>query len=95
MQSGDLDAAQTILEKLVAQKPDNDGARFNLGNVLFNKGQFARAADSYREAIRLRPDFARAHFNLALALQKLNNDDAAKLEFDEAQRLDPALVPEK
>src|SRR4029077_5576063 len=58
MQSGDLDGAEAAFVKFVAQKPDNADARFNLANILFNKGQYGLAADSYHEAIRLRPEFA-------------------------------------
>jgi tetratricopeptide (TPR) repeat protein len=78
---------------VIVDQPDNADARFNLGNVLFNKGQYQPAADSYREAIRLNPNLAHAHYNLGMALTRLKDSDAAKQEFAEAKRLDPSLNP--
>jgi tetratricopeptide (TPR) repeat protein len=92
MQSGDLDGAEAAFEKFITQKPDNVDARFNLANVLFTKGQYGPAADNYREAVRLRPEFARAHYNLAITLERLKDSRAAQQEFHEAHRLDPTLV---
>ena len=92
MDSGDLDGAQAAFEKVVAELPDNADARFNLGNVLFNKGKYGPAADNYREAIRLSPNMARAHYNRGMALSRLSDVDGAKAEFKEANRLDSALV---
>ena len=79
---------------MIAEQPNNADAYFNLGNALFTKHQFAPAADAYRESIRLRPDSARAHYNLAICLQWLNDEEAVA-EFKEAERLDPSLKPPK
>ncbi len=95
MQLGDLDAAQTAFVKVIADYPENADARFNLGNVLFNKGQYQAAADSYREANRLNPNLPHAHYNLGMALLRLKDPDAAQVEFKEATRLDPKLTPPK
>jgi len=60
--------------------------------VLFNKGKYGPAADSYKEAIRLNPNFARAHYNRGMALSRASDAAGAKSEFQEANRLDPSLV---
>jgi Flp pilus assembly protein TadD len=60
--------------------------------VLFNKGKYGPASDSYREAIRLNPNLARAHYNRGMALSRLSDSNGAKAEFQEANRLDPTLV---
>jgi tetratricopeptide (TPR) repeat protein len=93
MQLGDLDGAQTAFVKVIAEHPEDADARFNLGNALFNKGQYQDAADSYREANRLNPNLAHAHYNLGMALLRLKDRDAAQAEFKEAARLDPKLTP--
>ena len=67
--------------------------RFNLGTAQFNKAMYQGAADSYREAIRLKPDVAHAHYNLAMALLRLDEAKVAQAEFLEAHRLDPSLNP--
>ena len=63
--------------------------------MLFNKGQYQGAADSYREANRLNPNLAHAHYNLGMALLRLKDPDAAQVEFKEAARLDPKLTAPK
>jgi Flp pilus assembly protein TadD len=60
---------------------------------LFNAGKYQEAAVSYREAVRLNPTFAHAHYNLGMTLLRLNDAKAAEAEFAEAHRLDPSLNP--
>jgi Flp pilus assembly protein TadD len=60
--------------------------------VLFNKGEYAAAADAYREAIRLNPNAARVHYNRGMTLLRVKDADGAKAEFKEAVRIDPTLV---
>jgi tetratricopeptide (TPR) repeat protein len=45
-------------------------AFFDLGNVLDELKRMSDAIDAYRRAIELRPDYADAHYNLALALER-------------------------
>jgi Flp pilus assembly protein TadD len=45
---------------------------------------------SFREAIRLKPDFARAHFNLGVALARKGDRDGAIEALREASRIDPS-----
>ena len=40
-----------------------------------------------REAVRLRPDAAEAHYNLAVMLQRLGHIDEARTELEQARRL--------
>ena len=49
----------------------------NFGTALFNAGKFQDAAASYREAVRLSPAFAHAHYNLGMALLRLNDTKSA------------------
>ena len=41
----------------------------NLANVLAARALYSEALTHYREALRLQPDYAEAHRNLALVLQ--------------------------
>lgn len=43
----------------------------------------------FREAIRLKPDYANAHYNLGFALSDKGELDGAIAEFREALRLNP------
>jgi protein O-GlcNAc transferase len=52
------------------------------------------AIASYREAIRLKPDYAEAHFNLGSALAQQGNLEEAEDAFEEARRLKPGINDE-
>ena len=43
---------------------------YTLGNALYLKGQYDPAIAEYKEAIRLKPDYALAHNNLGMALKR-------------------------
>jgi Flp pilus assembly protein TadD len=67
-------------------------AHNNLGNALRDKGDHDRAIVKYREAIRLKPDYAEAHNNLGLALGGMGELDGAIAEYREAIRLKPTFA---
>src|SRR5262249_8967383 len=70
-------------------RPQSPGARLNLGAVLMRKGLVADAVDEYREAIRLKPDYAEAHLSLGLALEEMNQLEAARQSMQRATELQP------
>lgn len=87
-------SSERIWSDTVAQRPNNQRARLNLGNVLMTEpGRLYDAIVQYEEAVRLKPDSAEAHFLLANALHLAPGrmDDAIR-EMDEAIRLKPALA---
>jgi tetratricopeptide (TPR) repeat protein len=53
-----FNAAVADLERLVAQRPNDFGARLALGRRLFEDGQFDAAEPHLREALRMFPDYA-------------------------------------
>jgi len=64
----------SLLTQTYPQDPDG----FHLhGNSLMIAGEFAQAAEAYRTALRLDPDFSLSRANLALALIGLNRFDEA------------------
>src|SRR5262249_14326051 len=72
----------------VALRPQSPGAHFNLGSALKDKGQQDDAIAEYREALRLKKDYAEAHCNLGELLHNYKQDyDAAITAFREAIRL--------
>ena len=52
-------------------------------------GKYPEATTAYREAIRLKPDYAEAHTNLGSLLIALNEYSPAVTELQEAIRLKP------
>ena len=62
-------------------------------NMLEQKAkEHAKAAAHYEKAIKLRPDFAEAHLNLAAALQAMSQQDEAVVSFEKALELKPQLA---
>jgi len=69
----------------VALRPDNLDARTNLGQLLSNRGDAARAAVEFREALTLKPDHPQALAGLAWV--RATAADPALRDADEAVRL--------
>ncbi len=61
----------------------------NLGIALAGQGKVDEAVAAFREAIRLKPDYAEAHNNLGIALAGQGKVDEAVAEHREAIRLKP------
>jgi protein O-mannosyl-transferase len=62
----------------------------NLGVQLRNAGRYAEAAARFREALRINPEYADAHYNLGSLLAVLGESEAAAVHLREAIRIDPA-----
>ena len=62
---------------------------FNLGNAYYESGKWKEAIESYKQAIRIDPDFAYAHNNLGLAYDELDKYEEAIESFKLAIRIDP------
>src|SRR6185295_11877590 len=69
--SGKFDDAQARYEALAAdaRSPLAAAARYNLGNTLFQKQDYAGAVRAYRDALRLTPGDADTRHNLEMALR--------------------------
>jgi serine/threonine protein kinase len=72
----------------VALRPRSPGAHLNLGGALKDKGRLDEAIAEYREAIRIKKNFAEAHNSLGAILCDGKGDyDSAIAEFQEAIHL--------
>jgi len=69
-----------------------DGARrhYDTGNSLLKQRKLSAAVKEFREAVRLKPDYAEAHFGLGFAIQEQEEyQQFAEKEYREAIRLKP------
>ena len=73
-------------------KGDESVAHMNLAVKLDGEGKAEEAAREYREAIRLRPNFAEAHSNFGVLLKDRGDFDGAIREYRTAIRLKPDLT---
>jgi tetratricopeptide (TPR) repeat protein len=62
----------------VARHPDDPMSRVNLGNVLYEGGEFQAAREHYETALRFEPGHAEAHRGLAYALAELGDEEDAE-----------------
>jgi tetratricopeptide (TPR) repeat protein len=84
------ESAETLYRTTLARNPGAWMARNNLGVVFAAAGRSSDAIGQYREALRLNPDDAEAHYNLALALAKLpGRSDEVIAEYEQTLRINP------
>lgn len=67
----------------------NFNTYMSLGNSYVYAGEFQLGVDAYKEAIRLRPEDAQAHFQLGFAYDYLDRREEAAAEYKEAIKRDP------
>jgi Flp pilus assembly protein TadD len=63
----------------------------NAGVKQLRQGDREGAINQFNNALKLAPDYAPAHYQLALALQQKGDVEQARAEFDKAHQLDPRL----
>ena len=59
-----------------------------MGEAYLELGRFAEAVEAFRQAIRLKPDFGRAYYNLGKSHLAMGNRDAAVEQYNILQNLD-------
>ena len=76
------------------QKTNQQAALFatNSGKRLLNAGDLDGAISQFRSAVGAAPEYAAAHFQLGLALQRKGEKDEAAKEFRRASELDPRIA---
>lgn len=87
--NGQTNAAFGRLKEAAAAQPSLWEARYLLGLQWVGRGDMELARDEFTAVTRLRPDNAQAHFNLGVALARLDKRSDAKAEFETVVKLDP------
>jgi tetratricopeptide (TPR) repeat protein len=79
--------ARGELEMLAAAHPDHAEYRYWIGRVEYDGGKYAAAIARFKEALARDSRFMRAHDNLGLCYEALDETDIAKTYYREAIRL--------
>ncbi|HEY8240759.1 MAG TPA: tetratricopeptide repeat protein [Kiritimatiellia bacterium] len=87
---GDLQKAANYFERAAELNPHDTIGLINLGVMYGQTGDYVTAERLLREAARLRPDKADAHWNLALALTAQGRAAEAGAEFRATLKADPS-----
>lgn len=87
---GDFAVASEQLEEVVARLPGDHVAAYELGLLHLDGDDPDRAASSFLEALRRRPDHAQSHYNLALALRRLGRDAEARQHLERYREISSA-----
>lgn len=77
--AGDYKTAATLYQLIIDEQPDAT-AYYNLGNAQFKQGELAQAILCYERALRLRPNYPDAKYNLQFAQSRIT-DNIAEQDF--------------
>jgi tetratricopeptide (TPR) repeat protein len=85
----DAQEGAQVLRRLKAVEPDNPITAHAAGMLAFQSGDFVRARDAFRSAVRRAPDDQEFHFMLAMSHQRLGDTQQAIEHLQRAQALAP------
>ena len=81
-----------MIEPLV-HGPNATALMFNtLGNAYFSKKCYRQAIDSFKQGTELDPDSPAIRYNLAIALETVNDHDGALMQYSLMKKTDPKLA---
>jgi eukaryotic-like serine/threonine-protein kinase len=83
--TGELEKAAQTFQEFTESYPRRDRAHLDLGLVYAEQGQYEKAADGYRESLRLAPDNVAPYEALSNSLLALQRFDEARQVIHEAQ----------
>ena len=84
--------ATNSYQEAVALDIFNPLTRISLGGLYYQLGMFEPAAEQFRAAINLKPDYANAHYNLGIAYKELGKTNLAIQELETALNLSDPQV---
>lgn len=83
-----LDSARLFVSRALALDDNSSEAHTSMGWILGSDGNWARAEDEFKQALRLQPDNALAHHWYALLLVTLDRREEALAHIRRAKQLD-------
>lgn len=93
--SGEVGLAVGLIESAWQPEAEVPGALNTLGLLLLNKNDNAGAERCFREAVRLEPEKAAYHFNLAVALKQEGKNEESEAEKQAGLKIDPSFLKPK
>jgi hypothetical protein len=81
--------SETAFQQALSVTKSNHIAEIGMGNVWLSRGDLPKARSHYRESLRIKPDYAEAHNNLALVLMREGRAAEAEAEYRAALKISP------
>ena len=88
-QHGYLNQAEISFREVLARKPDDPEAWYNLGTLSLKRNAPEAARQALEQAVKLRPDYPEAWNNLGMIAAEQNHPDEAVSDFRQALLLRP------
>lgn len=88
--AGAFEEAKDLYRAVIQKEPHNVKALNNLGVVYMKMKRYRWALIRLKEAVRIRPDYADAHYNLACLYAQLNHPSESLQYLRKAVALNPA-----
>ncbi|BAZ15623.1 family 2 glycosyl transferase [Calothrix sp. NIES-4071] len=93
-QSGEWNEAELLYEQVFQLQLELENqyqptASNNLGRISEQQGNLDTAVDFFQQALRLKPEYAKAYYNLGNVLQKQGKLDAAIESYQQALKINP------
>lgn len=91
-QNGFLDEAAQAFKQVIAEKPDDPEAFYNLGTAYLRRNSPIEAQKYLEQAIHLRPNYPEAWNNLGMIAAQKGDDPKAIANFEKSLELRPAYA---
>jgi tetratricopeptide (TPR) repeat protein len=88
-QHGFLDQAAESFQRVIASKPNNANAYYNLGTLNLRRNRTEDAVLNLQKTVELRPDFAEAWNNLGMIAAQQGNSEEAIRDFQRSISIRP------
>ena len=91
-QRGYLEQAAASFQQVIAAKPEQPEAYYNLGTLYLRKNDLADARRYLEQSVKLRPEYAEAWNNLGMIAAQEGQGDEALRDFQQSLQLRPDYV---
>ena len=91
-QHGYLEQAAASFKQVIASKPDDSEAYYNLGTLHLRRNEWSEARQRLEQTLKLRPDYPEAWNNLGMVAAQEGLAEEAAANFEHSLRLRPDYV---
>jgi len=92
LQHGFLDQAEQSFKQVIATKPDDPEAYYNLGTLYLQRNSPQTARQYLEQTVKLRPNYPEAWNNLGMIAAQAGNNEEAIRNFEQSLQLRPSYA---